>query len=80
MKASRSAIRRFTSTGFLTSKSNGKESKEKVYFVIETKGTTDEAGRRVFENQKIECAMRHFEVVDVKYKAVANYSDFAREL
>lgn len=58
----------------------GKESKEKVYFVIETKGTTDEAGRRVFENQKIECAMRHFEVVDVKYKAVADYSDFAREL
>ena len=58
----------------------GKESKEKVYFVIETKGTTDEAGRRVFENQKIECAMRHFEVVDVKYKAVADYSDFEREL
>lgn len=58
----------------------GKESKEKVYFVIETKGTTDEAGRRVFENQKIECAMRHFEVVDVKYKDVADYSDFAREL
>ena len=58
----------------------GKESKEKVYFVIETKGTTDEAGRRVFENQKIECAMRHFEVVDVKYKDAADYSDFAREL
>ncbi|MEK7275001.1 MAG: hypothetical protein AAB110_07070, partial [Candidatus Desantisbacteria bacterium] len=31
---------------------DGKESSEKVYFVIETKGTTDADDRRITENQK----------------------------
>ena len=56
--------------------STGKESDEKIYFVIETKGSTDEAQRRVSENQKIECAKKHFEVINVKYKDVANYRQF----
>jgi type III restriction enzyme len=59
---------------------NGNESKEKIYFVIETKGTMIESGRRGFENQKIKCAKRHFEVIDVRYKDVASYGDFEREL
>ena len=54
----------------------GKKSDEKIYFVIETKGSTDEAQRRVSENQKIECAKKHFEIIDVRYKDVATYQDF----
>lgn len=53
-----------------------KESDEKVYFVIETKGSTDESQRRVSENQKIDCAKKHFEVIRVRYKAIANYPQF----
>ena len=56
------------------------ESKEKIYFVIETKGTMIESGRRGFENQKIECAKRHFEVIDVRYKDVSNYKQFEEML
>ncbi len=59
---------------------NGNESKEKIYFVIETKGTLEESSRRGFENQKIECAKRHFEIINVRYKDVASYRDFEREL
>lgn len=54
----------------------GKESKGKVYFVIETKGSTEESERRGFENQKIECAKRHFEVINVRYKDVSSYPEF----
>lgn len=54
----------------------GKESDEKIYFVIETKGSTDESERRVSENQKIACAKRHFEVINVKYKDVSSYREF----
>ena len=32
------------------------------------------------ENQKIECAKRHFEIINVRYKDVASYQDFEREL
>lgn len=51
---------------------------EKLYFVIETKTTTDEAGRRVLENEKVECAKKHFEVIKVNYKDVGSYQDFHR--
>ncbi len=56
--------------------SGGKESNEKIYFVIETKGSTFEAQRRVFENQKIACAKKHFEIIKVHYKDVSNYREF----
>ena len=58
----------------------GKESNGKVYFVIETKGSTDESQRRVSENQKIKCAKKHFEVINVRYKDVANYQQFVELL
>lgn len=56
--------------------SRGKEMDEKIYFVIETKGSTSESQRRVSENQKIECAKKHFEVISVRYKDVSNYRQF----
>lgn len=54
----------------------GKESDEKIYFVIETKSSTDESQRRVFENQKIACAKRHFEVIKVRYKDISSFQEF----
>ena len=54
----------------------GKETDEKIYFVIETKGSTSESQRRVSENLKIDCAKKHFEVISVRYKDVASYSQF----
>lgn len=56
--------------------SKGKETDEKIYFIIETKGSTLEAQRRVSENMKIDCAKKHFEVINVRYKDVANYRQF----
>ncbi len=62
----------------VTSKTNkkGKKVKEKLYFVIETKGSTDPTQRRVSENQKIECAKKHFELIDINYKDVSGYWQF----
>jgi type III restriction enzyme len=54
----------------------GKETDEKIYFVIETKGSTSESQRRVSENQKVECAKKHFEVISVRYKDVSSYRQF----
>jgi len=56
--------------------SKGKERDEKIYFVIETKGSTSESQRRVSENLKVDCAKKHFEVISVRYKDVASYSQF----
>ncbi|MGB7291016.1 MAG: DEAD/DEAH box helicase family protein [Thermodesulfobacteriota bacterium] len=55
----------------------GKESKEKVYFVIETKG--DLRNLREDERAKITTAKKHFEVIDVKYKEVESYDQFKQE-
>jgi len=56
--------------------SKGRESDEKIYFVIETKGSTAESERRGTENQKIECAKKHFEIIKVRYKDVSSYRQF----
>jgi len=40
---------------------------EKVYFVVETKGSTKELNFRGYETAKIECAKRHFKTIGVKY-------------
>ena len=56
--------------------SKGKESDENIYFVIETKGSTVESERRGTENQKIECAKKHFEIISVRYKDVSSYRQF----
>lgn len=49
----------------------GKDS-ERVYFVIETKGD-DTINLRPSEQAKIAAALKHFQVIDVKYKEVTNY-------
>lgn len=56
----------------------GGEDKERVYFVIETKG--DVSNLRPTEQAKIASAKKHFEVVEVKYKEVENYEQFAAQI
>ena len=48
---------------------------DKLYFVVETKGSTYRADRRGNENDKIECARKHFEALDtgVKYQVSTGY-------
>lgn len=52
----------------------GNEEKERVYFVIETKG--DVGNLRSSEQAKISSAKKHFEVIEVKYKEVESYEQF----
>jgi|CXWL01.1.fsa_nt_gi type III restriction enzyme len=52
----------------------GNEDKERIYFVIETKG--DVSNLRPTEQAKIASAKKHFEVIEVKYKEVDNYKEF----
>lgn len=55
----------------------GNESKEQIYFVIETKG--DLTNLRLTEQAKIASAKKHFEVIEVKYKEVENYQQFVNQ-
>jgi type III restriction enzyme len=63
-----------------------------IYFVIETKGSSDDIDLREKEDIKIECAKKHFEALgfevqenkplvdkDSKFARKQNYSDFALE-
>ncbi|OGC81164.1 hypothetical protein A2943_00745 [Candidatus Adlerbacteria bacterium RIFCSPLOWO2_01_FULL_51_16] len=52
----------------------GNEERERVYFVIETKG--DIGNLRPSEQAKISSAKKHFEVIEVKYKEVESYQQF----
>ncbi len=55
----------------------GKEEKEKVYFVIETKGGTN---LRASERAKIDSAKKHFEIISVNYKEInSGYEQFKQE-
>jgi type III restriction enzyme len=60
----------------VTTKRNlqGKESKEKIYFVIETKGNLNNL--RQVEQEKIASAKKHFEVIAVDYKEVESFDQF----
>ncbi len=51
---------------------------EKLYFVIETKGTNDIALLRPEEKAKIECAEKYFEALDTKVEFKAPVSDVER--
>ena len=51
------------------------ERDEKLYFVRETKSTLDSDKRRLTENQKIECSMKHFAAIDVDYDVVTKLSE-----
>ena len=53
---------------------------EKLYFVIETKGSTDKDKRRDVENLKIDCGKKHFEALQVDYADCVNINDFKKEI
>ncbi len=63
----------------VTAKRNlqGNEEKERIYFVIETKG--DLSNLRPKEQAKIASAKKHFEVIEVKYKEVESYEQFVNQ-
>lgn len=59
-----------------------KDGVEKLYFIIESKGSDDLDSLRVTENLKIECARKHFEILgtDIKFNApVSNIDDFFKD-
>ena len=56
------------------------EKAEKLYFVIETKGSTDKDKRRDVENLKIDCGKKHFEALHVDYADCVNINDFKKEI
>ena len=56
------------------------EKAEKLYFVIETKGSTDKDKRRDVENLKIDCGKKHFEALQVDYADCVNINDFKKEI
>jgi type III restriction enzyme len=55
----------------------GKDDDMRLYFVIETKSTKDEEGRRGYENQKIQCWKAHFMAVDedLKYYDLTSFEE-----
>ena len=54
---------------------------EKLYFVVETKGSIFEEERREVENLKIKCGKKHFETVseDAKFEVTNNFEHFSRK-
>jgi len=54
---------------------DGTDENMKLYFVIETKSSTNEDERRWWENQKIECWKRHFHAIDedLKYHDLTDF-------
>lgn len=58
----------------------------KVYFVIETKGTTEEFGRKGKENYKINCAKLHFEALNkdrtdkIIYEVAKSHEDLEKQV
>lgn len=59
-----------------------KDGVEKLFFVIETKGTTDLDGLRNRESAKIKCGEKHFEALqtDVAYKVSDSYEAFKEKV
>jgi len=59
-----------------------KDDVEKLYFVVETKGTTDKDQLRFVEHEKIQCGEKHFEALETraKYKLASDFSKFKEEV
>ena len=51
------------------------ETRQKLYFVTETKGTTNLDDLRPDEKKKILCAKKHFKEISVKYDVVTNVDE-----
>lgn len=51
---------------------------EKLYFVIETKGSTNQMDLRPIEDGKIRCAQKHFEAIntDARYEKASSYEEW----
>ena len=49
--------------------------RQKLYFVTETKGTTNLDELRPEEKRKIQCAKKHFKIINTKYDVVTNAED-----
>ena len=54
------------------------EEREKLYFVIETKGNI--SNLRPSEKMKIDSAKKHFEAINVNYKEISSYSQFVQAI
>ena len=56
--------------------------KEKMYFVVETKGTIEYLGNRPSETNKIKCGKKHFEALgnDVKFTESNSYENFKKKI
>ncbi|WP_079710198.1 type III restriction-modification system endonuclease [Paraliobacillus ryukyuensis] len=55
---------------------------EQLYFVVETKGSTDQEDLRLAENGKIICGRKHFEALEdgVEYKLASTYEQLKQEI
>lgn len=60
----------------------GEEGEEKMYFVVETKGTIEYLGNRPKEAYKIKCGKKHFEALgnDVKFTESDSYDTFKKKI
>lgn len=60
----------------------GEEGEEKMYFVVETKGTIEYLGNRPKEAYKIKCGKKHFEALgnDVKFTESNSYENFKKKI
>lgn len=57
-----------------------KDGQPRLYFIIETKGTTNQLKLRGIESAKIACGRKHFEAIgtDVKFSLASDYEEFKR--
>lgn len=62
-------------------KSSFNEGEEKLYFVVETKGTLDKEERRENENKKIDCGKKHFQAIstDLKFETTNSFENLAKK-
>lgn len=60
----------------------GEEGEEKMYFVVETKGTIEYLGNRPLESDKIKCGKKHFEALDndIKFTESDSYENFKKKI
>lgn len=54
---------------------------EKLYFIVETKGSIFEADRKETENLKIKCGRKHFKAIaeDINFETVNNFERFSNQ-
>ena len=54
-----------------------KNGEQKLYFVLESKGSLDKNNLRITEKYKIECGRKHFELLDnqVSYNVISSIND-----